>query len=371
MPKDLIFFITQRCPLRCHHCFYWHSLTSDAGELNFEQIKAIISSFTYPLHTVILTGGEPFLRNDLAKICNLFSKFNKTKNIQILTNGYFPEAVFDTVKRILETSKVGLAVQVSLDGLKETHNLMRNDKESFDRAVRTIEVLKKFENQSNFDLRVATAICQKNLHELENLALFIRRNLKVRRHIFEIIRDISFFGKISKDYGEQECGPKDKALLLSLEDLRTLRASIGKFSFIKPVGNIKDIYNRIYCATILRFSIDSMIKKKRLFPCRAGHDIGIIYPNGNVAFCEMTKPVGNLKERNFDFKKIWCSEGANKRRLQTRDCYCSHTCYLFAYFRYCRGFISLLNLMMSSIDLLMTSFGHRVLSDSDSTKFDK
>jgi len=346
-------------------------LTSDAGELNFEQIKAVISSFTYPLQTVTLTGGEPFLRNDLAAICNLFSKFNKTKNIQILTSGYFPETIYDTVKKILETSQARLTVQVSLDGLRETHNLIRKDEESFDRAVRTTRVLKEFENQFNFELRVAITICQKNLYELESLAMFIRRNLGVRRYIFELIRDISFFGKISEDYGEQECGPKDKALLLSLENLKTLKASIGKFEFIKPVGNIKDFYNRIYCATILRFSIDSMIKKKSLFPCRAGHDIGVIYPNGDVAFCEMTKPVGNLKERNFDFKKIWCSEDANKRRLQTRDCYCSHTCYVFAYFRYRRGFISLLNLLMSSVDLLMTSFGHRVSSDSDSTKFDK
>lgn len=347
-PKEFIFIITNRCPLRCNHCFYWHSLTSGAGELDLEQIKAIISPFQYPLNMVILTGGEPFVRNDLAEICNSFSELNKTKNIQILTNGYFPETICDTVKKILKTSKVRLAIQVSLDGLKETHNLMRNDKDSFDRAVQTIQGLKTFENQLNFELRVATAICQKNLHELESLALFVRRNLKISQHIFEITRDISFTGKISRDHKEQEFGPRDKGLLLSLEHLRMLKPSIRRIYFVKPLGSIKNILKRVFCANILRHSVDSIIKKKRGLPCRAGHDIGVIYPNGDVAFCEMTKPVGNLRETNFDFKKIWSSEDAEKRRFQTKDCYCGHTCYLFSYFRLRRKFVSLLNLMLGS-----------------------
>lgn len=335
IPKEFVFFVTNRCPLRCNHCFYWRSLTHDATELDFEQIKAISSSFKYPIYNMTLTGGEPFLRDDLAEICNLFSKYNKTENIQILTNGYFPETIYSTVKKILETSKFSLAIQVSLDGLKETHNLIRNDNDSFDRAVRTIRVLKEFENKSGLEIRVATAICQKNFHELENIAIFVRRNLEVRRHLFEVTRDITYFGKASKDYGEQEYGPKDKSFLLSLEQLKILKSTIRKILFNKPFCNIKKFLYRIYCSYILRFSIDSIIKKRRMFPCSAGNSIGVIYANGDVAFCEITKPIGNLKEANLDLNKIWSSEEANKRRLQVKDCYCSHTCYLFAYFRNC------------------------------------
>ena len=335
IPREFVFFVTDKCPLRCHHCFYWRSLTRDATELGFEQIKAICSSFKYPIDNIILTGGEPFLRDDLAEICHLFSKFNKTENIQILTNGYFPETIYSTVKKILETSKLNLVIQVSLDGLKETHNLIRNDKESYDRAVRTIRLLKEFEIKSGLEVRVATTICQKNFHELENLAIFVRRNLEVRRHIFDVIRDISCYGNVFKDCGEQEYGPKDKSILLSLEQLKLLKSRIKKILFHAPFCNIKDFPYRIYFSYILKISIDSIIKKRRRFPCSAGHSIGVIYAPGDVAFCEITKPIGNLKEANLDLNKIWDSEEAHKRRLQVKDCYCSHTCYLFAYFRNC------------------------------------
>ncbi|KXA93650.1 hypothetical protein AKJ65_06125 [candidate division MSBL1 archaeon SCGC-AAA259E19] len=62
--------------------------------------------------------------------------------------------------------------------------------------------------------------------------------------------------------------------------------------------------------------------------CYAGQMEGVIYPNGDVAFCEFVKPVGNLRKQNYDLKGIWRSERAEKYRRLTKDCACIHGCNL-------------------------------------------
>jgi len=329
-PQNLVFFVTDRCNLQCSHCFYWHSLASSVAELDLEQIKKIVVSFKKPLYKVTLTGGEPFLREDLVQICEIFSNFSKTENIYIITNGYFPGLIYDTIKKVLEITKLKLHLKVSLDGLRQTHNHIRQNKDSFDNAIKTIWQLKRLEKKSNFNLQVTTTISRENLKELIDLARFVRNELKVTFHVFEIARDISFFGQISKDIEIKEYGPKNKALLLSIEQLKRLKSEINKFYLVKPTGSIINLLYRIYYANTLKVSIESMLKRKRIHPCYAGNSIGVIYANGNVSLCEVTRPIGNLKEMNFDFGKIWHSREANKRRNQINSCFCSNTCYLFA-----------------------------------------
>ena len=75
-------------------------------------------------------------------------------------------------------------------------------------------------------------------------------------------------------------------------------------------------------------------EKKRIIPCYAGSLEGVIYSNGDVAICELTKPFDNLKEANYDFYKIWNSEKANRIRSLTRSCACIHGCNLTTALRF-------------------------------------
>ena len=78
-PKVLTFFITKRCNARCKHCFYWKELNNlKKEEMTLSQIKTFVKSLKHPLASVLLTGGEPFLREDLLQICQIFEKYNKT-----------------------------------------------------------------------------------------------------------------------------------------------------------------------------------------------------------------------------------------------------------------------------------------------------
>jgi radical SAM protein with 4Fe4S-binding SPASM domain len=75
-----------------------------------------------------------------------------------------------------------------------------------------------------------------------------------------------------------------------------------------------------------------MIKEKKFqIPCYAGNLTGIIRSNGDVYPCEiLDNKIGNLRENNYDLRKIWQSDAANKIRNKIREekCFCTHECFI-------------------------------------------
>ncbi|MFX1297707.1 MAG: radical SAM protein, partial [Promethearchaeota archaeon] len=79
-----LFEITNKCNLRCKHC-YKENL--DGNDLTLEQIQTILEKLSaFGISHLILTGGEPLLRKDLFQIIDFAIK-NEIKNCAINTNG--------------------------------------------------------------------------------------------------------------------------------------------------------------------------------------------------------------------------------------------------------------------------------------------
>src|SRR5262249_19579816 len=67
---------------------------------------------------------------------------------------------------------------------------------------------------------------------------------------------------------------------------------------------------------------------QRQVPCYTGRTEAVIYPTGDFAMCELTKPIGSLRDYDLDVAKIWRSEAANRMRGPISKCYCIHGCSL-------------------------------------------
>ena len=91
-PTAIILYVTNRCNLKCDHCFYWDSLNKDSYELSVEEISKIVDSLQH-LISLSLTGGEPFLRKDLSEIVEIFVRKGKVKEIGIASNGFMSNAI--------------------------------------------------------------------------------------------------------------------------------------------------------------------------------------------------------------------------------------------------------------------------------------
>ena len=95
--ESVFLFVTSTCNSLCRTCFYWDEL-NQGRDLSFEQIEEL--SRTAPrFHKLWISGGEPFMRKELAEIVELFYVNNGVRHINLPTNGLLPgkvESVIDS-----------------------------------------------------------------------------------------------------------------------------------------------------------------------------------------------------------------------------------------------------------------------------------
>ncbi|MFA5175677.1 MAG: radical SAM protein [Candidatus Nanoarchaeia archaeon] len=324
-PQNLIFFVTDRCNLNCSHCFYAKHLNRKTQEMSLDQIEKIIRSLKNRLTSIVLTGGETYLRGDLVEVCKLFDKINHTKKITLATNGTLPDLIYNKTKEILDNTNLDIAVQVSLDGLKETHDKIRGVKGTFDRVIETVKKLKTLNNYKNFSLSLSTTVCKENYNEIEDLIKFVQDNLKVF-HGLQFVRDSH---KHSYNIDKNILSDFTASNTLSLQQMKEMNKKLEKLTsgmsspLLLKVTNIFDDN-----------AISILENKKRLMDCLAGKVDGVVFTNGDVSFCEFTKPFANLKEFDYNFYKLWTSEKANIMRSKLTNCVCIHPCNMINSMRY-------------------------------------
>jgi MoaA/NifB/PqqE/SkfB family radical SAM enzyme len=126
----IIFSITQKCPLKCLHCFEWERL-GNSESLSLSDINNILRRFQkYGVSHVQLGGGEPMSRYD--DLINLLQSADSGTDFWILTSGYNL-----TLEKARQLKKSGLTgVRISLDHWdRNKHNSFRGSEKSFDWAI--------------------------------------------------------------------------------------------------------------------------------------------------------------------------------------------------------------------------------------------
>jgi radical SAM protein with 4Fe4S-binding SPASM domain len=131
----LIWNLTNVCNLFCQHC-YSAANTVRAGELSIEEIKKQIPYLKKAnVRYLILSGGEPLLREDLFDIAKLFNENGFITTLS--TNGLLINE--ENIGKIKENfSYVG----ISIDGDEQTHDSFRGMKGAFKRSLKAIRLVK-------------------------------------------------------------------------------------------------------------------------------------------------------------------------------------------------------------------------------------
>jgi len=316
MPLNLIYFITTKCNAKCEHCFYWRQLNTPKQELDLEQIEKVAKSVPNLL-SLSLTGGEPFLRKDLAEIASIFSQFTKVSNIQIPTNGLLTEHIFKTTNEILNGCRKDLRilVGVSLDDVEEKHDKIRNVQGCFQKAIETIKQLKTLESKfPNFCIGSTITITNNNQERVIDLIDFLKNKLDIKEVGVNLIRSKVRNMRLK----ELDIKHYDQANLKLRNDF--LRSK-------KPSWTERILSARQYCGSKLLSKIYS--KNKYITPCYAGSLLAIMREDGDIYPCEMldTK-MGNLKDFDFNLKRLWFSKLAEqtRKKIKKDKCFCTFEC---------------------------------------------
>ena len=129
--------VTSRCNMRCSGCYSQSNHTvSEQDYLGFSEIALIADKLKAAnVSTVVISGGEPFLREDIIQIINYLKKTAMINRVTCITNGLAtPELYFEAGKSLD-------CLSFSLDGFCFEHSTLR--KGSFDRIIALIPKLKQ------------------------------------------------------------------------------------------------------------------------------------------------------------------------------------------------------------------------------------
>jgi radical SAM enzyme (rSAM/lipoprotein system) len=264
---------TVRCNMNCIHCGSDCSQESLISDMPLSVFLSALDTIKYKPDnfTVVLTGGEPLLRKDL-ELCGREIRQHGAR-WSIVTNGY----LYDR-QRHNSLLNAGLgALTISLDGLEENHNWLRNSSDSFSRVDNAIG-LASSSARLNFD--VVTCVNRRNISEL--LLLYNFLNLRG-------VRSWRLFTIVPK--GRAKGNPE---LFLNDTEFKELLDFIN----LKRKERLMDI----------KFSCEGFVGRYELkvrdsyFFCRAGINIGSVLIDGSISACpniERSFSQGNIYTDNF------------------------------------------------------------------------
>lgn len=169
-PEDEFYFqwhITEKCNLRCTHCY--HDSYASSGELSLEQLTEVfrkteeaISSWGLTA-SFSLTGGEPFLRSeDLYSVMSLMDKSDSVGYYDILTNGSLISK--KDVVRLKDAVKLR-RIQLSLESHQKNENDQIRGEGSFEKTLACISLLKS----AGLEVAVMTTISRRNMNSINEL----------------------------------------------------------------------------------------------------------------------------------------------------------------------------------------------------------
>lgn len=320
--SELIFFITYKCNFRCKTCFYGNELdqgvTNTGKEMSIDEIRKVSFSLG-KFDKLLISGGEPFLRDEIAEICEIFYLQNKINSIHLPTNGFYVEKISNNTRSILKKCpKIDLTIGLPLDGLKETHDKIKGVKGSYEKVLETAKSLANLKREfNNLSTYIITVVNNVNLSEIITLSEFIKTKLPVDGHGPSPMHGEPYdTNLLPPSYKEWRELSKKLIKYRTYWNRKRANTTLKAFRFANMALYLDDIYTLI------------LKGEKMPFKCQAGNIIGVLEPNGDVKLCELTDVIGNVRSVEYDFKKIWFSNRAEDTREMIKDCTCTHACFL-------------------------------------------
>jgi len=275
-------------------CNIWQNPSDPAGEIPPEIVEKLPSG----LGRVNLTGGEPFMRDDIGEFVRILRK--KAELIEISTNGYFT----DKIIQIAEKYPENIMFRISVEGLPKLNDQLRGLKDGFDHAVRTILELGKTRVK---DYGFSIVICDKNARDL--LAVY---DLCCQLGIEfgnSTMHNSWYFHKQDNSISDIELAANTERKFITAL-LQSRRKNIRM--------RIKDWLRAYFNLSILRHleGNGSIINS-----CCAGTDLFFLDPFGNVLPCNGSEEpwiMGNLHQASWD--EIWNSDKAKAIRKRVAGC---------------------------------------------------
>ncbi len=296
-PGSIGIVITMRCTARCVHCDIWKNRGPEEGLATLEQWNQLLTDLRHwlgPVH-VFLTGGEALLNPLTTQLLAHGSSLGLL--MELLTHGYWQDQT-----RIEAAARARpWRITLSMDGVGETHSLIRGRGDFWEKASRSVATLKRLrdEERLGYVIRLKTVIMQQNLDDACNVARFAATNgLEVFyqpiEQNYDTPADPQWFRHSANWPSDAE---KAVAVVRELIGLKRQGLPIGnslaELEVMVPYFRDPDAH---------QFAVQSHSAHEARALCAALTTLQL-EPNGDVGTCFRKPPVGNIKSAAI--REIW------------------------------------------------------------------
>jgi MoaA/NifB/PqqE/SkfB family radical SAM enzyme len=296
-PQAVSLEITHHCIAKCIMCNIW-KIPREVKDLSMDRwIQFLSSDFFSDLRELDITGGEPFLRDDLPQffsgICSLRQKNLKSlKSIAVTSNGFLTGRILDCLQEILPKLRdwgIELVMVCAMDAIGDIHERIRNYPDAWSKVNETIQGLKKLrERFSNLVIGLKTTVLPINVDELQEITLYAETN-----GLFTIISPCII---TNARYLNPDRAPD---LVFSRVDIQKMidfyESAVFRWSFHRDM--------------LLQAFRKGVTKK----PCTCGFNYFFVRSTGQLLLCPLVSvSMGNIKETPA--KELFFSEEATQFR---------------------------------------------------------
>jgi len=333
--------ITDACNSKCQFCNVWHTKQSK-DILNKDEIINIFKDpYFKSLESMIITGGEPFLRKDLNEI--LFGINESIPGIQfaLSTNGLLPDRVINTVNFCL-SNNINFAVGISLDDIGKRHDELRGIPGNFEKVDYLVRELVKIRDygKKHFEIILAHCLCDEGVESLHRVKEYAENSCV--SFLTQLVEEFTFYDNIdSVSLGKEsslilrKCSEDSPARVLEPEEIiRRMKATPSGLRtykrnnsssltvnrkypnnqpLIEVLENLSPSFHTEYLKTILN-------GRSPRFNCFSLRNFYFMRCNGDVTPCLRYAhiPVGNLRHNSAT--EIFTGERAVAARKVIAKC---------------------------------------------------
>ena len=317
---EFIVNLTHRCNMTCNMCTQYgatfknntlQEMTYEEWDNFFESIKTI-----RPRPQITLMGGEPLLHKDFDRI--LMSAADKKFKVHIVTNGFYLKEHLETI------AKAKASLSLSIDGISETHNKIRNTKGSFAKSEECLKLIQEI-NKSKKIIRTCInfVMLPENIDEILDFVKYMRKY----RPSFIGFQHLQFSSdKLDKENNKEWVRCFNKKYTTKLKP-----KVVYKFNedYVEKLYSIIEKLRKTYSPTKVydfpHLSLEemkeyyleedlSLIRKNRI--CTTPWMSPSITPDGKVSNC-ICNEIGDLRKE--DFWTIFNNDKANIIRKQLAE----------------------------------------------------
>jgi MoaA/NifB/PqqE/SkfB family radical SAM enzyme len=158
-PSFVTYLATWRCNARCVFCDIWKRESQKNEELTPEEVGRLFKQFK-SIDVLRITGGEPFLRGDLAEVINQADQACRPSMIHLTSNGYLVDNIVKTVRAIKNTRKIH--IKISIDSVGAKHDEVRGVPGMYERAMQSVRELVKLRESTGLHVGINQAIVEES-----------------------------------------------------------------------------------------------------------------------------------------------------------------------------------------------------------------